>query len=60
MKKRIRQPFKFGAYLLEYKEEESSLIKIHKEKLDTIYQAERVRDELILKGYTNITIREVG
>lgn len=60
MRKRIRQPFKFGAYLIEYREKEDSLIKIHKEKLDTVHQAEKAKDELILKGYTNINIREVG
>lgn len=60
MRKRIRQPFKFGSYLIEYREREDSLVKIYKEKLDTLHQAERARDELALKGYTTITIREVG
>lgn len=60
MRKRIRQPFKFGSYLIEYREREDSLVKIYKEKLDTLHQAERARDELVLKGYTTITIREVG
>lgn len=60
MRKKIRQPFKFGSYLIEYREKEDSLVKIYKEKLDTLHQAERARDELVLKGYTTITIREVG
>lgn len=60
MRKKIRQPFKYGAYLIEYREGKDGLLKILKEKLDTFNDAQNARERLIQSGYTDPIIRKVG
>ena len=60
MKKKIRQPFKYGVYLIEYRESKDSLLKILKEKLNTLDEAQSARERLLLAGYTDPVIRKVG
>ena len=60
MRKKIRQPFKYGNYILEYRECKDGLLKILKEKLETLDEAQNAKERLLLLGYIDITIREVG
>jgi hypothetical protein len=60
MKKKIRQPFKYGAYLIEYRESQNGLLKILKEKLDTFEDAQVARERLLQSGYSDPVIRKVG
>lgn len=60
MRKKIRQPFKYGAYLIEYREGKDGLLKILKEKLDTFDEAQLARERLLQGGYADPVIRKVG
>ena len=60
MRKKIRQPFKYGAYLIEYREGENGLLKILKEKLDTFEDAQLARERLLQSGCDDPIIRKVG
>jgi hypothetical protein len=60
MKKKVRQPFMFGAYIIEYREKPKGLLRIFREKIDTFEEAQRVREDLLLKGYVNPTIKRIG
>lgn len=60
MKKKIRQPFKYGAYLIEYREGKDGLLRILKEKLDTFEDAQLARERLLQNGYADPVIRKVG
>lgn len=60
MRKKIRQPFKYGTYLIEYREGKDSLLKILKEKLDTFEDAQLARERLLQNGFTDPIIRKVG
>lgn len=60
MKKKIRQPFKYGIYLIEYREEKNGLLKILKEKLDTFEDAQKSRDKLLREGYFEPVIKKIG
>ena len=53
MRKKIRQPFKYGTYLIEYREGKDSLLKILKEKLDTFEDAQLARERLLQNGFTD-------
>ena len=60
MKKRVRQPFVFGTYIIEYRETPKSILKILKEKIETFEQAQQLREELLMKGYSDPVIKKVG
>lgn len=60
MKKKVRQPFMFGTYIIEYREKPKSLLKILREKIDTFEDAQKLREELLLKGYVDPTIKKIG
>ena len=60
MRKKIRQPFKYGVYLLEYREGKDGLLRILKEKLDTFEEAQTARERLLQAGYDDPVIRKVG
>jgi hypothetical protein len=60
MRKKIRQPFKYGLYLIEYREGKDGLLRILKEKLDTVEEAQLARERLIQAGYADPIIRKVG
>ena len=60
MRRKIKQPFVYGNYLIEYREKPGGLLKILKEKIDTFDEACQKRDELLLKGYESPTIHKVG
>lgn len=60
MRKKIRQPFKYGVYLIEYREGKDGLLRILKEKLDTFEEAQAARDRLLQAGYADPVIRKVG
>jgi hypothetical protein len=60
MRKKIRQPFKYGVYLIEYREGKDGLLKILKEKLDTVQEAQAAREKLLQAGYSDPVIRKVG
>jgi hypothetical protein len=60
MRKKIRQPFKYGIYLIEYREGKDGLLKILKEKLDTFEDAQAARERLLLTGVDDPIIRKVG
>lgn len=60
MRKKIRQPFKYGIYVIEYREEKGSLLKILKEKLDTFEDAQTARERLLQQGAIDPVIRKVG
>jgi hypothetical protein len=56
---KIRQPFVYGVYLIEYRDTPDSLLKILKEKIDTFEDAQQHRERLILKGCHDAVIRKV-
>ena len=60
MRKKIRQPFKYGAYLIEYREGKDGLLRILKEKLDTFEEAQAARERLLQSGHDDPIIRKVG
>lgn len=60
MRKKIRQPFKYGLYLIEYRESKDGLLKILKEKLDTLNEAQLAREKLLKAGFVDPIIRKVG
>jgi hypothetical protein len=60
MRKKIRQPFKYGVYLIEYREGKDGLLKILKEKLDTFEEAQTARERLLQAGFADPIIRKVG
>ena len=60
MRKKIRQPFKYGVYLIEYREGRDGLLKILKEKLDTFDEAQLARERLLQAGCSDPIIRKVG
>ncbi len=60
MRKKIRQPFQYGNYLIEYRESKGGLLRILKEKLDSIEQAQEARERLLQAGYHDPVIRKVG
>ena len=57
MRKKVRQPFRYGSYLVEYREKKGDLLRILKEKLNTIEEAKKAEEELIRKGNIDIIIR---
>lgn len=60
MRKKIRQPFAYGNYLIEFREQKDGLLRILKEKLDTIEDAQVARERLIQAGFHEPTIRKIG
>ena len=60
MKKKVTQPFKYGTYLIEYREGKTGLLRILKEKLDTFEEAQKSREKLLQAGYTDPVIKKVG
>jgi hypothetical protein len=60
MRKKIRQPFKYGTYIIEYREDKGGLLKILKEKLDTFEDAQHARERLLQEGVADPVIRKVG
>jgi hypothetical protein len=60
MRKKVRQPFEYGSYLVEYRESKAGLLRILKEKLNTFEEAQTARERLIQEGFHDPTIRKVG
>lgn len=60
MRKKIRQPFNYGTYLIEYREGKNGLLRILKEKIDTLEDAQVVRERLLQDGCMDPVIRKVG
>lgn len=60
MKKKVRQPFKYGIYLIEYREMKGGILKILKEKLDTFEEAQKSRDKLLIEGCFEPVIKKIG
>ena len=60
MRKKIRQPFKYGVFLIEYREGKNSILKILKEELNTFEEAQLAREKLLISGVVDPVIKKVG
>ena len=60
MRKKVRQPFEYGSYLVEYRDSKAGLLRILKEKLNTFEEAQTARERLIQEGFHDPIIRKVG
>jgi hypothetical protein len=60
MRKKIRQPFEYGKFLIEFREQKNGLLRILKEKIDTLEDAQLARERLIQAGFHEPTIRKIG
>jgi hypothetical protein len=60
MRKKIRQPFVYGAYLIEYRDKPDGLLRMLKEKIDTFEEAQKQREKLLQAGYHDPIIRKIG
>ena len=60
MRKKIRQPFEYGKFLIEFREQKNGLLRILKEKIDTLEDAQIARERLIQAGFHEPTIRKIG
>lgn len=60
MRKKIRQPFEYGNYLIEFRETKDGLLRILKEKLDTVEDAQVARERLLQAGFYEPIIRKIG
>ena len=54
------KPFVYGKYLVEYREEESGLLRFYKEHIDTKDRAKEICKELLVKGCHEPVIKKVG
>jgi hypothetical protein len=55
-----RKPFKFGKFIIEYKEGPKSPVHFLKEEINTQAEAENAANKLAEKGYNKILIKQVG
>ena len=60
MRKKIRQPFNYGTFLVEYREGKNGLIKIFKAELNTFEEAQLAREKLLISGFIDPVIKKVG
>lgn len=58
-RKQSEQPFKYGPYIIEYRETGTNLLVILKEKLTTFEQAQQRREALLAAGYSEPIIRKI-
>ncbi|MDB4430258.1 hypothetical protein N9273_00395 [bacterium] len=55
-----RKPFKFGRFIVEYKEEVNSPLHFLKEEINTEAEAEVAAKRLEGLGYSKVVIKQVG
>jgi hypothetical protein len=60
MRKKVKQPFIYGKYLVEYRDTPTSPLRILKERIDTFEEAQKFREQLLISGSTDPVIRKVG
>jgi hypothetical protein len=60
MRKKVKQPFVYGKYVIEYRDGPSEPLRILKHRIDSFEDAQKLREELLLKGSTDPIIRKVG
>ena len=54
------KPFVYGKYLVEYREEKGTLLRFYKERIDTLKRANEIRQELLVEGYYEPVVIQVG
>jgi len=54
------KPFEYGKFIIEYKDNESGLVRFHKERIDNYKEAVKVRDQLQTEGVNEPVIKRVG
>jgi hypothetical protein len=55
-----RKPFKFGKFIIEYKEGPKSPVHFLKEEINTQAEAESAANRLTEQGYNKVLIKQVG
>tara|TARA_R110002110_G_scaffold174101_2_gene377026 strand:- start:212 stop:400 length:189 start_codon:yes stop_codon:yes gene_type:complete len=54
------KPFKYGKYIIEYRELDSKLLRFHKEHIDNYDDAKKVRERLLSEGVIEPEIKRIG
>ena len=54
------KPFEYGRFIIEYKDNESGLVRFHKERIDNFDDAKKIRDKLLSEGIDKPVIKRVG
>ena len=54
------KPFEYGKYIIEYRDEDSGLLRFHKERIDNYDDAKKVRDRLLSEGVKEPEIKKIG
>lgn len=60
MRKKVKQPFVYGKYLIEYRDVPAAPLRILKERIDSFEEAQKLREQLLINGFTDPVIRKVG
>ena len=60
MRRKNKQPFMYGLFLIEYREKPGGLLRFLREKIDTFEEAQKAREQLIQAGYHDPIIRKIG
>ena len=55
-----RKPFRFGKFIIEYKENSKSPVHFLKEEINTQLEAESAAKRLEDQGYDRVVIKQVG
>ena len=54
------KPFEYGKFIIEYRDNDSGIIRFHKERIDNYKDAVKVRDKLLSEGVNEPVIKRVG
>ena len=54
------KPFEYGKFIIEYRDNDSGILRFHKERIDNYKDAVKVRDKLLSQGVNEPVIKRVG
>jgi len=54
------KPFEYGKFIIEYRDNDSGILRFHKERIDNYKDAVKVRDKLLSEGVNEPVIKRVG
>ena len=54
------KPFQYGKFIIEYRDADSGLLRVHKEHIDNYKDAEIICEKLSREGYHEPVIKQIG